>query len=547
MLLPDTVVDQVAGSVQEDPNLDASLALEIIAEAEPSSALFQRCLALLDGKLEIESSIPKATVRKERRFLTIGMATHDDFDGCYFSVQSLRLYHPEILQDTEILVLDNNPAGPSARALKALESWAPEHYRYLPYADVQGTAVRDLIFREAAGDFVLCMDSHVLLAPGSLARFIEYCRQHPQTNDLLQGPLQWEDLNLSTHFDPRWEAGMYGHWAMDERGKDREAPPFEIGMQGLGLFGCRREAWPGFNPRLAGFGGEEGYIHEKIRRAGGRNLCLPFLRWMHRFERPMGVPYTCNWEDRIRNYLLIHDELGTDSGETIRYFAEFLEQWMGAGGVREIVAKVQAELAGPFHFFDAIYCINVDSRTERWEEVQRRFRRLGIDRRVRRFRAVETPLNHHIGCALSHRRIIAEAKRQGLKTVLVFEDDVRFSADAAEVLQRSLRELEGHEWQLLYLGGYLKYGSVRDVPGCPHLRIPTLITCTHAIAYHCSVYDTILNAVPDNAIDVARWLLTQHGIDQFYTLEAGVSSYLTNPVIATQSSILPVEERGFEE
>ena len=537
------MVHQLAESTDADLGFDLGEVLKIMAATEPSSAVFERCRKVLDGKLEIESSIPKATVRKERRFLTIGIATHNDYDGCYFSVQSLRLYHPEILRDTEILVLDNNPAGPAASALKALESWAPEHYRYLPYSDFQGTAVRDLIFREAAGDFVLCMDSHVLFAPGSLARFIEYCREHPDSNDLLQGPLLWDDLNLSTHFDPRWSLGMYGYWELDERGKDPAAPPFEIGMQGLGVFGCRREAWPGFNPRLAGFGGEEGYIHEKIRRAGGRSLCLPFLRWMHRFDRPMGVPYACNWEDRIRNYLLIHDELGTDPGETIRHFEEFL----GEGAARAIVAKVQAELAGPFHFFDAIYCINLDRQAERWAEVQRRFLQLGIDRRVRRFPATETPLNHHIGCALSHRRIIAEAKRQGLKTVLVFEDDVRFTADASEVLELSLRELEGHAWQLLYLGGYLQRETARSVPGCPHLRIPDMITCTHAIAYHHSVYDAILKAVPDNAIDVARWLLRQRGIDQFYTLELGVSSYLTNPVIATQSSILASEEREFEE
>jgi hypothetical protein len=537
------VVHQLADSIEEDLSLDARDALKIIEEVDPSSALFQRCRKLLDGKLEVGSSIPQATVSKERRFLTIGMATHNDFDGCYFSVQCLRLYHPEIFPETEILVIDNDPAGPSASALKALESWAPEHYRYLRYAEVQGTAVRDLIFRDAAGEFVLCMDSHVLFAPGSLARLVEYCRQHPQTIDLLQGPLLWDDMSLSTHFAPRWESGMYGYWETDERGKDPEGHPFEIEMQGLGVFGCRREAWPGFNPRLAGFGGEEGYIHEKIRRAGGRNLCLPFLRWMHRFDRPMGVPYNCNWEDRIRNYLLIHDELGTDPGVTIQHFTEFLGEEM----VRGIVARVQAELAGPFHFFDAIYCINLDRQADRWEEVQRRFRRLGIERRVRRFPAAETPLNHHIGCALSHRRIIAEAKRQGLETVLVFEDDVRFSLDAAEVLALSLQELEGRQWQLLYLGGYLTRDYVGMVPDCLHLVIPAQITCTHAITYHRSVYDQILAAVPDNAIDVARWLTKQRGIDQFYTLELGASTYLTNPVIATQSSILPAEDRQFEE
>ena len=142
----------------------------------------------------------------------------------------------------------------------------------------------------------------------------------------MQGPLINDDLKrLSTHFDPTWRAGMYGIWGHDPAGDDPDAPPFDIPMQGLGLFACRRAAWPGFNPRFRGFGGEEGYIHEKFRQAGGRTLCLPFLRWMHRFHRPLGVPYRNRWEDRFRNYLIGFHELGlpTDALE------EHLREKMG--------------------------------------------------------------------------------------------------------------------------------------------------------------------------------------------------------------------------
>jgi hypothetical protein len=117
---------------------------------------------------------------------------------------------------------------------------------------------------------------------------------------------------------------MYGCWATDERGKDFEAPPFDIPMQGLGVFSCRRAAWPGFNARFRGFGGEEGYIHEKFRQNGGRTLCLPFLRWMHRFRRPMGVPYSNRWEDRVRNYLIGFRELGLPTAELESHYREIL-------------------------------------------------------------------------------------------------------------------------------------------------------------------------------------------------------------------------------
>ena len=206
-----------------------------------------------------------------------------------------------------------------------------------------------------------------------------------------------------------------------------------------------------------------------------------------------------------------------------------------------------AEPGNPFHFFDAIYCINLDRRKDRWEAMERRFRKLEIEHRVRRFAAAETPLNHHIGCALSHRRIIAEAKRLEMRTVLVFEDDARFSPNAAQELAFSLRELHKLDWQLLYLGGFRREAP-RSIPGCRYLMTPTVITCTHAIAYHHSVYDAILGAVPDNAPDVALWLLSNYAIDQFYTFFLPAARFLTWPVIATQDTILDEEEgRLFDE
>ena len=95
-------------------------------------------------------------------------------------------------------------------------------------------------------------------------------------------------------------------------------------MQGLGLFACRRDAWPGLNPRFRGFGGEEGYLHEKVRQAGGRVLCHPDLRWAHRFTRPSGPPYRPTWEDRVRNYRLGWGEIGWDVTPMEDHFREHI-------------------------------------------------------------------------------------------------------------------------------------------------------------------------------------------------------------------------------
>lgn len=253
--------------------------------------------------------------------LTIGMATYNDFDGVYFTVQALRMYHD--LTNTELLVIDNFGCN---HTKAFVEGWAKG--RYVCATDVVGTAApRDLVFREAAGEAVLCCDSHVLFAPGAIARLKAYYRAHPACPDLLQGPLIYDDLeNIATHFDPVWRDQMWGIWATDPRGLDPAGEPFEIPMQGLGAFSCRTSMWPGFNPAFRGFGGEEGYIHEKVRQAGGRCLCLPWMRWTHRFGRPAGVPYPLTVEDRLRNYVIGHSELGLDLTPVLEHFAGSLPE-----------------------------------------------------------------------------------------------------------------------------------------------------------------------------------------------------------------------------
>ncbi len=480
---------------------------------------------------------------KDMPAFTIGMATYDDYDGVYFTLQAIRLFHPEIAAEAEFLVLDNHPDGPCAGDLKALENWIPG-YRYIPCRQPQGTAVRDVLFREAAAEFVLCVDCHVMFVPGSLRQLFDYFLAHPDTPDLLQGPLVYDDLRtFSTHMDRTWSAGMYGVWGSDARATDPTAPPFEIGLQGLGVFACRKSAWPGLNPRLRGFGGEEGYVHEKFRRAGGRVLCLPFLRWIHRFGRPMGVPYANTWEDRIRNYLIVAHELGQDPSPAFEHFRAHL----GRDAAERIIAAVRDEIANPFDFFEAIYCINLPQETRRWQEVSARFTRLGIAHRVRRFDAIRTQPNRQAGRALSHRAVVAEAQRQGLEKILVFEDDVLFTADAATGLDTAIQELRGRPWDLLYLGACRWNQEFPLLPGFRRLAQAGAVTCTHAVAYHRSVYDRILREVPGDAGTMEAWLGTHRGIDQYYAVSIAREKYLLSPAIATQPNIVPMESREVRE
>ena len=288
-------------------------------------------------------SVSPSTVRDREHEveLTIGIPTYDDFAGVYFTVQALRLYQD--LEHTEVLVVDNF-------GCQHTKSFVEEGAgaRYVLETQTVGTApAKNAVFREARGHAVLCCDSHVLLTPGAVARLRAYHREHPDTSDLLQGPLVFDELQtVATHFDSEWRGQMWGTWSTDPRGLDPNAEPFEIPMQGMGVFSCRRDAWPGFNPLFEGFGGEEGYIHERFRRAGGRCLCLPWLRWLHRFGRPAGVPYPLAVSDKVRNYVIGFLELGWDLDPVLEHFFESLPEEQVETLAREALAKHRAARSG---------------------------------------------------------------------------------------------------------------------------------------------------------------------------------------------------------
>jgi hypothetical protein len=286
------------------------------------------------------------------------MSTYDDFDGVWFTIQAICLYHREVLADLSFVVIDNHPEGPAAGPLEALGGYVA-NYRYVPFSGYRGTAVHDLVFHETDAEIVCSLDCHVLLIPGALAAVQSWFADHPDSRDLLQGPILWDDLRSgATQMDPEWREGMYGIWATDPRFGEPEGEPFEIEMHGVGLLACRRAAWPGINPRFRGFGGEEGYVHEKFRRRGGHVLCHPALAWAHRFGRPNGVPYPNRWEERVRNYILGWNELGWDLAPVDAHFRQFL------GEPADRIWKQAREMAEhPLTVFDGVFCVDGGSES----------------------------------------------------------------------------------------------------------------------------------------------------------------------------------------
>lgn len=238
--------------------------------------------------------------------LTIGMATYDDYDGVFFSVQSLRMYHPICADQNlvEFIVLDNNPESAHGKECKKFIENGVRGGTYIPYSENPSSFNKYKIADHAQGEYVLIIDCHVLIQSDGISNLLKYFDENYPCKDLVQGPLLYDDLtNVSTHFDPVWRGDMYGVWSTNRTAYDL-GHPFEIPMQGMGLLSFKKSEWHGISPHFKGFGAEEGYIAEKFRQWGGKNVCLPALKWNHRFGRPNGVKYRLVLEDRIWNYFV---------------------------------------------------------------------------------------------------------------------------------------------------------------------------------------------------------------------------------------------------
>lgn len=291
----------------------------------------------------------------------------------------------DLLNKIEFVVVDNNPESAHGLALeKFLKNNLPStgDIRLIKMPGKSGTSItRNKIIDVASGDFVLVMDCHVMLCPTVpiIKKLFQFMEKNPDTKDIYSGPLVSDDMSaIHTHFNLNWSCGMWGQWGstfactcgqtFSGIKKDgnlkymalvnqntikrcescgKELPKIEANMwkrkikelgykelgwennsqfsipaQGLGLFFVKRDKWLRFNDHCRGFGGEEGYIHEKYRQNGRNAVCLSFLKWLHRFFRPEGVKYSLTDQDKLRNYILEFTELGLDIAPVIEHFSE---------------------------------------------------------------------------------------------------------------------------------------------------------------------------------------------------------------------------------
>ena len=146
--------------------------------------------------------------------------------------------------------------------------------------------------------------------------------------------------------------------------------------------------------------------------------------------------------------------------------------------------------------FDKIYCINLDSRPDRWEECLVEFEKIGITDQVERFPAqVLTP--GIAGCTKSHYEIVKMAKECGYENILILEDDISIiNNDFITILSNSITQLNntGEDWDLFYLGGNILNDPALNYSIDDNLVKLGYCKTTHAYALNESIYDIIIDS-----------------------------------------------------
>jgi len=121
-------------------------------------------------------------------------------------------------------------------------------------------------------------------------------------------------------------------------------------------------------------------------------------------------------------------------------------------------------MVSSFDWFGRVYIIN--GIPGRREKISAELDRLGIPEYKRDYVRAKPPLaglhmsnmrrnpQGEFGCSLSHIKAVIYAANDRVQRPLFLEDDILFAPDAEERLAKAIKDLEGRQWQVLYLGGH---------------------------------------------------------------------------------------------
>lgn len=195
---------------------------------------------------------------------------------------------------------------------------------------------------------------------------------------------------------------------------------------------------------------------------------------------------------------------------------------------------------------DAILVVNLEHRTDRWDQLIETLTSFGVEDKAIRINAVDGKklagynkapwfrkrTSEHVskmkagsaGCCLSHRKAIELAKAKGFNRILLMEDDAFFKDPLDQEIGGFLGEFIENEkqWDMLYLGFYIKK--------CPYSQISTTTIrenqyniwrirgplMFHATLIHSRIFDQLLQGLP-NENTIWPWMTYWGSIDSWIT------------------------------
>lgn len=179
------------------------------------------------------------------------------------------------------------------------------------------------------------------------------------------------------------------------------------------------------------------------------------------------------------------------------------------------------------NYFDHIYCINLDKRTDRWEDCVKLFKKHNLS--VERFSAIDgntlkNPtklLPGEYGILSTHIELIKDAKSKGYKNILILEDDVEFIDNINEIFN-SIKGQIPNDWIMLYLSGNHVGGLIQITENVFQIIHSFAI---HSFAIKSELFDLIINGLPKY----------KKAVDVFYAeLQSLFPSYVIRPHLTWQ-------------
>jgi hypothetical protein len=166
----------------------------------------------------------------------------------------------------------------------------------------------------------------------------------------------------------------------------------------------------------------------------------------------------------------------------------------------------------------SVYCINLDSRKDKWKLSVEEARKIGVN--LIRYPAIWKNIGHD-GCRATHLALLEEAKGEGV--VMVTEDDFRIIVDnPIEIVQKAYSQLPD-DWDMFYLGATLNVPLEQYSDNLFRLK---RAWATHAFFYN-------------NQNGVMDYILENHNTDKFSVflhddVQEKFNCFITYPMVATQ-------------